>query len=271
VLGHLDAATPLAGGVRLDVAAAEQAVGALARSLELSLLDCAEGIRRVACAEMAGALRVVTVDRGVDPRDYALLAFGGAGGLHATDIADELGITKVLVPSQCGVLAAVGLIVAPQRRSAQRSVFLSGRSLTAGRIAEVTDELANGVRQSLGEPPAEMRATYELRYRGQSFEIPVEAGLGPSPAELRAAFESEHRARYGYHDPDQEIELVTIRVSAFGAAPAVTVEPAPGLPEPGITLGGPTVLRLPESTVLIPEGWRGRLAGGGALMLERSG
>ena len=90
------------------------------------------------------------------------------------------------------------------------------------------------------------------------------------PAELRAAFESEHQARYGYHDPEQEIELVTVRVSAFGEAQTVALQPAPGLPEPGATISGPTVLRLPESTVLIPEGWRGRLAGGGALILERS-
>jgi len=270
VLGYLDPAIPLAGGVALDAAAAERAVEQLARSLELSLHDCAEGIRRVACAEMAGALRVVTVDRGVDPRDYALLAFGGAGGLHATDIADELGISRVLVPSQCGVLAALGLVIAPQRRDAQRSVFLVGAELTARRIAEAIDEPASRVRHSLHDPPAELRATYELRYTGQSFEIPVEAGLTPTPAELRAAFESEHQARYGYHDPEQEIELVTIRVSAFGEAPTVALQPVPGLPQPGVTVSGPTVLRLPESTVLIPAGWRGSLAGGGALMLERS-
>jgi len=270
VLGHLDPATPLAGGVALDAAAAEEAVATLARSLALSVRDCAEGIRRVACAEMAGALRVVTVDRGIDPRGYTLLAFGGAGALHATDIADELGIDRVLVPSQCGVLAALGLVIAPQRRDAQRSVFLLGAELTARRIAEAIDEPASRVRHSLHDPPAELRATYELRYAGQSFEIPVEAGLAPTPSELRAAFESEHHARYGYHDPEQEIELVTIRVSASGEASTVALQPAPGLPEPGVTISGPTVLPLPESTVLIPEGWRGRLAGGGALMLERS-
>ena len=264
-----DPANPLAGGVALDAAAAAQAVARLGRSLEMSARDCAEGIRRVACAEMAGALRVVTVDRGIDPRGYTLLAFGGAGALHATDIADELGIERVLVPSQCGVLSALGLVIAPQRRDAQRSVFLLGAELTARRIAEAIDEPASRVRHSLHDPPAELRATYELRYVGQSFEIPVEAGLAPTPAELRAAFESEHQARYGYQDPEQEIELVTIRVSAFGAAQTVALQPPPGVPQPGMTISGPTVLRLPESTVLIPEGWCGRVAGGGALMLER--
>ena len=270
VLGHLDPALPLAGGVALDAAAADRAVATLASSLGLSVRACAEGIRRVACSEMAGALRVVTVDRGVDPRGYTLLAFGGAGALHATDIADDLGITRVLVPSQCGVLAALGLVVAPQRRDAQRSVFLAGAELTARRIAEAIDEPASRVRHSLHDPPAELRATYEFRYIGQSFELPVEAGLAPNPAELRAAFESEHQARYGYHDPDQEIELVTIRVSARGPATAVELQPAPGLPEPGTTIAGPTVLRLPESTVLIPADWNAAVDDSGAIVLERA-
>ena len=104
-LGHLSASTPLAGGVELDIRAAELAVGRLAAQLGMSAEQCALGIRRVACAEMAGALRVVSVDRGIDPRDYVLLAFGGAGPLHATDIADELGITRIAVPSASGVLA----------------------------------------------------------------------------------------------------------------------------------------------------------------------
>jgi N-methylhydantoinase A/oxoprolinase/acetone carboxylase beta subunit len=218
---------------------------------------------------MAAALRVVTVDRGVDPRGYTLLAFGGAGALHATDIAEELAIERVLVPSQCGVLAALGLVVAPQRRSAQRSVFLSGRSLTGGRIAGLTGELANRVRRSLGERPAEMRATYELRYRGQSFELPVEGSLEPEPGELRAAFESEHHARYGHHDPDEGIELVTIRVTALGASCTGALGPGVGVPEPGTALRGPTVLKLPESTVLIPIGWDGTVDASGAIVLER--
>ena len=270
VLGYLDPATPLAGGLALDAAAAELAIGTLASSLGLSLERCAEGIRRVACAEMAAALRVVTVDRGIDPRGYSLLAFGGAGALHATDIADQLGIERVLVPSQCGVLAALGLVVAPQRRDAQRSVLLSGEELTAERIAGVTGELTRGVRESLHEREAELRASYELRYRGQSFELPVAAGLEPSPAQLRTAFEAEHQVRYGHHDPDQEIELVTIRVSARGPSSTVALQAAAGLPEPGITIDGPTVLALTESTVLIPAGWSGTVDRGGAIVLERS-
>ena len=123
VLGLLASDAPLAGGVELDLDAARDAVGKLADELGLDLLDCAEGIRRVAGAEMVRALRVVTVQRGIDPRRFALLPFGGAGPLHAAQIADELGIDTIVCPRASGVLAAVGLVVsrAPPRRPAQRA------------------------------------------------------------------------------------------------------------------------------------------------------
>ena len=127
VLGHLDVERPLAGGVTLDAEAAERAVAALAR--ELGLPDaraCAEGIVRVANTEMVRALRVVTVERGIDPRRFALLAFGGAGPLHAAAIADELGITRIVVPRAAGVLSALGLAAAERRRDEARSVLLRG-------------------------------------------------------------------------------------------------------------------------------------------------
>ena len=122
---------PLAGGVALDRERRSAAVGALAGELGLEPMACAEGILRVANAEMVRALRVVTVERGIDPRRYALLAFGGAGPLHAAAIADELGIGTIVCPRASGVLAALGLVVSPRRRDAQRSVLLSGEELTA--------------------------------------------------------------------------------------------------------------------------------------------
>ncbi len=109
---------------------------ALADSLELEPLECAEGIRRVANAEMVRALRVMTVERGVDPRELALLCFGGAGGLHAADIAEELGMTRILCPRASGVLAALGLVVSDRRRDVQRSVLLSGEELTDDALAK---------------------------------------------------------------------------------------------------------------------------------------
>src|SRR5579884_3513860 len=177
VLGFLAADTPLAGGVELDVAAAERAVGQLAADLDLDPMDCAEGIVRVAAAEMARALRVVTVQRGVDPRGYALLAFGGAGPLHAAWIAEEIGVTRILCPRTSGVLAALGLVVSERRRDAQQSLLLSGDALTQAAITQATGQLAEMARRQLSDPTANLRATYELRYRGQSFELSVPGRL----------------------------------------------------------------------------------------------
>jgi N-methylhydantoinase A len=262
VLGHIDATAPLAGGVRLNSGYATKAAGQLAAQLGLTLEECARGILRVADAEMVRALRVVTVQRGIDPRDFTLIAFGGAGPLHAARIADELGITAVLCPRASGVLAALGLIAAPARRDAQRSVMLTGEALSSAAIAAVTSELA----AQLGGQPAELRTTYEVRYRGQSFELAVTIP-DATPARLREAFERSHEQRYGYRDPEQELELVTVRVSAFGPTP---MPPRAAAAEPGPALTGPAVLALPESTVLVPAGWRAHAERDGTIRMEHA-
>ncbi len=282
VLGYLSTDAPLAGDVELDVEAAERAVGGLAGELGLELRQCAEGIVRVANAEMLRALRVVTVQRGIDPRRYALLAFGGAGPLHAAAIAEELGIGTIVCPRASGVLAALGLVVSPRRRDAQRSVFLSGDALTTEALAEVVSELGEQARRALGHAGGELRAVYELRYRGQAFELPIAATTSPELGELRTAFEAEHDDRYGYSDADQELELVTIRVTATvpgvdvalaGSGEAgevargrrratiageeIELEVVRGAPAPGTAIAGPAVVELPESTLLVPPRWSG--------------
>jgi N-methylhydantoinase A len=323
VLGYLAPEAPLAGGVELDREAAEQAIAALAEDLDLEPAACAEGIIRVANAEMVRALRVVTVQRGIDPRRYALLAFGGAGPLHAAAIAAELGITHIVCPRASGVLAALGLVVSPRRRDVQRSVFLSGDGLTAAAVADVVTELGAIAREQLheqpddsdrarpaqsgeagrragGAPEAELRAVYELRYRGQAFELAVEGALEPDPAELREAFEALHEERYGYRDADQELELVTLRVSATVPGADVTLGEAAaaaggdgelergrrpatldgqeieltflrGTPPPGTAIEGPAVVELPESTLLVPEGWTGEVDDTGTIHIRTNG
>jgi N-methylhydantoinase A len=301
VLGYLAGEAPLAGGVALDRDGAEKAVGDLAHELELEPLACAEGIIRVANAEMIRALRVVTVQRGIDPRRYALLAFGGAGPLHAAAIAAELGIDQIVCPRASGVLAALGLVVSPRRRDVQRSVFLSGDALTADALAEVVAELGAAAREQLHEDGAELRAVYELRYRGQAFELAVEGSLEPDPAELREAFEALHEERYGYRDADQALELVTLRVSATmpgvdvslgdgdgeatgdgdgveRATRTATLEGAEvelavlrGSPAPGTKIEGPAVVELPESTLLVPSGWTGEVDDTGTIHVRTGG
>jgi N-methylhydantoinase A len=273
LLGHLPDDAPLAGGVTLDRSAAERAVGRLARQLGLELEACAAGIVRVANAEMTRALRVVTVERGIDPRDHALVAFGGAGPLHAVAIAEELGIERVIAPRASGVLAALGLVVAPQRRDAQRSVLRSGATLTATAVADDVAQLTQAARAALGEPDADVAATYELRYRGQAFELAIVAEPGapvPDLAQLREAFDAAHEERYGYRDAEQQIELVTVRVRATSAAPATpSAAPTGEGPQPGTTFDGPTVVPLPESTLVIPQGWHGVVREDGAIDVRR--
>jgi N-methylhydantoinase A len=270
LLGHLDEDSPLAGGVRLDRAAAERAVGELAEQLGLGLEDTAAGIARVASAAMAQAVRVVTVERGIDPRELALVPFGGAGPLHAAQIADELGMRRVLVPVASGVLSAFGLVVAERRRDLVESVLLAGEELTAEAVSAVVERLAERGRKELreagGDAEPELRASFDLRYEGQAFELQIPGDPRPDPEELRRAFDRAHEERYGYADQEAGLELVSVRVAV--ALPGAEPRPASweGLPD-GAT-EGPAVVRLPGSTLVVPEGWRAR-AEDDAVVMER--
>jgi N-methylhydantoinase A len=244
VLGHLGGT--LAGSIELDPEAAHAAVGRLADTLGLEPEACAHGIIEVANAEMVRALRVVTVERGVDPRGMALLAFGGAGPLHAAAIAEALGMERILCPQASGVLAALGLVVSEPRRDVQRSATF-----------DTLDEVLAELQERAGE--GELRTAYDLRYRGQSFELTV------SGDDLREAFEAAHEAAYGYRDPDGEVELVTVRVTA--TQPGPEIEPEAG---DGERWEGPARIELPESTVVVPEGWRAERIAAGTIRMERA-
>jgi N-methylhydantoinase A len=205
----------LAGGVELDRRAAERAFAGL---------DPEEAVA-VVNAEMLRALRLVSLERGHDPRDFALVAFGGAGPLHACALADELGVGTVLVPEAAGVLSALGLAVSDERRDGVESYV---------RPLEEAAEL-----------PADGEA--DLRYRGQSFELTVP--LGP---DLAAAFHRAHEARYGYADPERQIELVAVRTAEVRPGPELRLPAA----EP-FEKTGPARLDLPGATCWIPSGWVG--------------
>jgi N-methylhydantoinase A len=257
VLGHLSADVPLAGDVDLDAGAAHAAVERLAGELGLDARACAEGIVRVANAEMVRALRVMTVERGIDPRRFALLAFGGAGPLHAAAIAEELGMTRILVPRASGVLSALGLAAAVRRADAQRTVLGHEDS-----DASTVDALRDEVGAALGSEP-QIEVAWDLRYHGQSHELTVR---GAERDELRERFEALHEERYGHRDPDGEVELVTVRVTGRLAAPPVDF----GAPA-GEEVEGPAVVALPEATLVVPEGWSGSTDDTGTLVLERAG
>src|SRR5215211_6916762 len=211
LLGYLDASSTLAGGVELDADAAREAVGRLGSELDLGELETAEGIVRVANQEMVRALRVVTVDRGIDARDFALMPFGGAGPMHAAALADELGMARLLCPRASGVLSALGLIASERRRDTARTVMLSGDELTTDRIGAEVAALRDPLAAGLGE--AKVEVVYGLRHAGQSFELPVPGPEEPDPGELADRFAAQHERRYGYRDPDSAVELVSIRIA----------------------------------------------------------
>jgi N-methylhydantoinase A len=289
LLGYLGGEGGLAGGVELDRDAAERAIAPLAESLGMSAEEAAEGVVAVANAEMVRAMRVVTVERGVDPRRFALLPFGGAGPLHACAIATELDVRRILCPRAGGVLSALGLVASDRRHETARSVMLPLAETSASEIAATVAALAATLDPG---PGAVVEAVYELRYRGQSFELDVPAGLEPDPAELAEGFAAAHERRYGYREEDGGVELVSVRVSARvprtemgglhagGEPPAsvarpmrfsgewVEAEAHRGEPAAGFEAAGPCAFELPETTLLLPPGWSARVDDHGTIVAE---
>ena len=292
MLGYLGVDAPLAGGVRLDRDAAERAVGRLADRLGIDAEEAARGIVRVADAEMLRALRVATVERGVDPRRYALVAFGGAGPMHAARLAQELGIRRVVCPRAAGVLSALGLATASRRRDAARTVLMSEADVDAGRAAAVAEALAADA--SGGLAGARLEVTWDVRYAGQAFELPVAAPADAGVGELRDRFEQAHSDRYGYADPEGVLEIVNLRVTATaprggsagppagGSAPphrgsrvadfggrGIETQVLAGAPGAGERVPGPAVLELEEATVVVPPEWLATSDEHGAVLLDR--
>ncbi|HUJ92603.1 MAG TPA: hydantoinase/oxoprolinase family protein [Gaiellaceae bacterium] len=225
LLGRLPAELP--GGLVLDRDAAAAALHGVDPAAIVAVVN----------AEMLRALRVVSVERGYDPRDFALVAFGGAGPLHACALAEELEIEAVLVPEAAGVLSALGLVASDERRDRVVSYVRP--------LAEVRDL------------PEEGEA--DLRYRGQSFEltVPLEPGLA-------AAFHRAHEERYGYSDASREIELVAVRTAEVTPGPDVALQVTTCY-----KVEGPAVLELPGSTCWVPDGWHGETRDDGTLVLAR--
>ena len=268
VLGRIGAAQLLGGAMSIDVERAGAAVDRLARTMKLDRTAAAAGILRVANANMERAIRVVSVERGYDPRDFALVAFGGSGGLHACEIARELGMHTVIVPEQAGALSALGMLMADAVRDYAAGAL--GRS-------DLEKQFAILERRARRESPSgKIERTADLRYRGQSYELNV-----PWPAAAQA-FHREHARIYGYATPDREVEVVTIRVRARQrlTKPKLTRGPyrrgpaevrrvwvggawrkMPALPRAQVSprrAAGPALILDYGSTTLVPLGWRYR-------------
>lgn len=291
------------GRIVLDQARAEAAVGGLAQKLGLSALDVAEGIRRIANANMVEAIRLVSVERGHDPRDFALLAFGGAGGLHACDIAAELQMGTVIVPENQGVLSALGLLVSDYRHDLVQTMLLRERDIDPAALGRRFAELAAKVRKEFaryGFPEHELRveASVGMRYVGQASEldVPVDA-LHIDSAAIAAsiqAFHRQYRQRFGHSFPEKEAQLVNLRVVAVRPAEPIRLPRKPVLATPEIDEGriyadggwasagfawrpslparfeaaGPLVVEDHFATTYVPQDWSLAVQENGTLVLN---
>jgi N-methylhydantoinase A len=305
VLGRLGVELALGGEISLDAAAAERVLGELARGVGLPTLQMAEGILRLAAVSLAGAIKEVSVMRGIDPRDFALLPFGGAGPLHAADIAEELGMTTVVVPPLPGNFSALGLLIADVRRDFVRTRVSQTGKTSLREVEAALEELKRNAAADLaadGFPAQRQRfaPSLDMRYAGQSFELSVPFGSDiASIAEIERAFAEIYAARYGAA-AGRPMEIVNYRLAAWGLAdkpqlprldPArrsleraqrgrrrvsfggtqqqVTVLDRDRLPTREI-IEGPVLIEEAGSTTSVPAGWSVELDPIGCLVMRRS-
>jgi N-methylhydantoinase A len=294
-LGRLPADVFLSGEAHLDRSAIEAPLGDLARRLGTDLDAAAEGIVDVVDTAMEGALRVISVERGHDPRDFTLVPFGGAAGLHAVELAHRLGILHLLIPPDPGVLSALGMLVSPIRRDVARTVLLGEADADDGTVESHFRELEQTALSAMADDGLSadhllLRRRADARYAGQSFELTVPA------AGWAAAFHAAHAERFGFARPAAPLELVTLRVEATGPARPLPrhklVQPrqAPEQPgprtvrfrgapiraetlpratiAPGATVRGPSIIHEYSATFWLPPGWHARCLQDGSLSVR---
>jgi N-methylhydantoinase A len=306
VLGRIGTRRRLGGSIAIDAARARAAVAALgarmARPLGVEAL--AEGIVRIAVARMTSAIREISIQRGHDPRDFTLIAFGGAGPMHALAMAEEIGIPRVLVPRHPGNFSALGLLAADikhddvrtrvgllrERGPALRAAFTEMEAAARGQLE----------REGFGPEQQRLLRSLDLRYRGQAFELSVPVGeVGADPADIEADFHRLHREVYGHANPGAAIELVNARLAAYGLVPKPAAERHAGTGAPldtarlerrpvwfdgrahdcpvwerdrlpaGVDFAGSAIVEEFGATTVVPPGWRGTVDLHGSLRFER--
>ncbi|MDX2153420.1 MAG: hydantoinase/oxoprolinase family protein [Bryobacteraceae bacterium] len=282
VLGRIAADQFLGGEMRIDVERAERALDGIAARLSVSREEAAAGVLRVANANMQRAIRVVSIERGHDPREFALLAFGGCGGLHACEISEELGMRAVVSPRYAGALSALGMVMAERVRDYAAGAL--GRADVEQRFRAMEEQAQ---RES---PGARMERYADLRYAGQSYELTVPWHAADPAPEFHAA----HRRTYGYEDRARAVEVVTLRVRARGRGKKAELEPeraGSGARRgerrvfvdgrwrrvavydrgavPGKAITGPALVVDYGSTTLVPGGWSVHKDRPGNLVLRR--
>ena len=293
ILGLLDRHALLGGGLPIDLEAAERAIqDGIATRFCLSLAEAAARIVEVVNSNMAQALRIVSVERGHDPREFSLIAFGGAGPVHAAALAEELGIPEVIIPPAPGAFSALGLVASDLKRDYARTLYADLAKVEPARVAEAfaAMEASGAAMLTAARVPEERRGlprSADVRYRRQAYELTVPVAEGPvSRASLDAlaeTFHQKHEQTYGHANRAEAVQLVNLRLTALGRRPDLRLvsldDPATahtrprdvwfprvgftttpvhwrqGLP-PGTVLSGPAIVDALDSTVVVPPGWR---------------
>jgi N-methylhydantoinase A len=303
-LGRLAAQYFLGGRMSLDADAAERALHAVASEIGLDDTAFAEGVLAIVNANMADAMRTITVKQGIDPRDYALVAFGGAGPMHAAWLAEELEIGEVIIPWSPGMFSAWGMLQTDMRHDVVRTFYEPIADLDPQAVQGVYDELAAEGAELLaqeGVEPAERYYTRsaDMRYVGQEYTVSVPInGAGVDLGAIDAAFHDAHRVRYGHATPGAPVEFVNLRLAAFGriadgATPvrspvddrAAHLDTAPAIfggeahdtslllrdaLAPGAVVEGPAVIGEQGSTTVVPPGYQATVDDHGNLVMVRS-
>ena len=269
VVGHLPPRL-IGGEMELDAEAARTAVGTIADAMGLSIEEAADGILKIVNENMAGALRVISVQRGHDPREFALVAFGGAGPLHANAVAELMGSFPVIVPPSPGLLCALGDLVADFRNEFARTLIRLTSEATAEEIDGILAELEGRAREWMdaqGIEPAQQSVSFhaDMRYHGQGYEIPVPIG-----EDLEERFNALHEQLYGFRMPDTASEIVNLRAVGTGDRPKPELPegelhgPDPGGDgpiyeraglQPGNRISGPAVITEFDSTTVVLAGY----------------
>lgn len=296
ILGRLDPEHFLGGRMALDIKSATKAIKKLAKEIDKSVIETAKGVVDVANVNIDRALRRVSVARGHDPRDFTLVAFGGAGPLHACEVADRLGMTRVLIPRYPGVLCAYGLLVAdvkvddslPILVRANRNIIARLRAMQAELLAIARDNLR---RENVEDDHMDFQVYLDMRYQGQSHEITIQFS-----ADIIDDFHSAHAQAYGHHMEEKAVEIVNMRVQAIGnnEKPDFTPEAPRNIPieeaylgdkksalggimalydrealVAGMRFSGEALVFQLDSTIYIAQGWSARVDGYRNLILER--
>lgn len=283
VLGRLGDERELADGLSLDRKAAETALQSLATPMNCSLEDVALGIVQIANEHMTQALRVISIEKGIDPREFSLMCFGGAGGMHLCDLADALQVTSAIVPIHGGVLSALGMLTTNPGRELVRTIQTPVTELDSQTLDRVLDELAakgGDELRSEGVTEVERGHSLDMRYEGQTFTLNV--SYDSSLEQACDAFHRAHKQQYG-HQMDRGIEVLNCRVHIESKQVPLTVPKIEGLPQPiksqtiereslaaGSRLEGPMTINEAHSTTYLKIGWHALVDEFGNLRLSRN-